>query len=164
VNKNPLFALFFLFGLFSSQQLFSQSLAPTVIASDGGFAVLPSGTISWTIGETITETFGSSNHFLTQGFQQPAPLVVNGIGNTGINTISVYPNPATDIININLANLPAGDYAVELFDLLGNKVAVMNAANTGTIVLPLGGIANGMYMLTVSSANFSQSYKVIKSK
>ena len=164
MNKRPLLTLFFLLGLISSKEVFSQSLEPTVIASDGGFAVVASGTIAWTLGETVTETFSSANNILTQGFHQPSMINVNGIGNNTIPGMSVYPNPAAESININLTHLPQDNYTIELFDILGNKVSEMNVSGNGIIFFPLTQFANGVYMLSVSSAGFSQSYKVIKSE
>lgn len=164
MKKYPLLLLLFILALVSPKQSSAQSLQPTVIASDGGFAVLSSGTISWTLGEVVTETFSSPSNFLTQGFQQPSLVLMNHVGDVEPNLLFVYPNPATDLININLSYLPAGEYKIELFDLLGNKVADMNIVNSGFFSLPLSPYANGMYMLTVSSANLTQSYKVIKSK
>lgn len=161
--NDPLKLLLFLLAFFSLREINAQSLAPTVIASDGGFAVVSSGTISWSLGETVTETFTSTNNFLTQGFQQPSGLNLNGVGTASIPGLNVYPNPATDVININL-NAAQGLYTIELFDLLGNKVSAINVMNPGIVSLPLSEFANGVYMLTVSSAGFSQSYKVIKSK
>jgi hypothetical protein len=164
VYKTPIITLLFLFAFVFTQTAKAQSLEPTVIASDGGFAVLGSGTIAWTLGETVTETFSNANNSLTQGFHQPSLINVNGIGGVAIPGMSVYPNPAAESININLTHLPAGDYSIALFDVLGNKVSEMNVADNRIVFLPLTPFANGVYLLTVSSVSFSQSFKVIKSE
>jgi len=57
--------------------LHGQSLTPQVIASSGGYFTNGSGSLSWTIGETITETFTAGSSQLTQGFQQPDVVKVN---------------------------------------------------------------------------------------
>jgi hypothetical protein len=164
VYKPPVFLLLFLLAFVSIQTAKAQSLEPTVVASDGGFAILPSGTIAWTLGETVTETFSSAGNILTQGFHQPSLINVNGIGGVVIPGMSVYPNPAAESININLTHLAKGNYSIALFDVLGNKVSEMNVSDNGIVFLPLTEFANGVYMLTVSSAGFSQSFKVIKSE
>jgi hypothetical protein len=151
-------------GIISSPAVFSQSLQPTVIASDGGFATLTSGTISWTLGETVTETFSSSSNYLTQGFQQPSLVLMNSVGTTGPGKALIYPNPATELITIDLHYLPLALYTIELTDLLGNKISYMSGQNSAVFTFPLSDIANGVYLLTVSSPGFLQSYKVIKSK
>lgn len=160
----PIVSLFFFVALFFVQTAKAQSLEPTVIASDGGFAVLPSGTIAWTIGETVTETFTGTGNILTQGFHQPSSINLNGVGGVPAPGMSVYPNPAAEGININLTHLAAGEYTVQLFDVLGNKVAEVTAYDNTIVFLPLTEFANGVYMLTVSSVSFSQSFQVIKSE
>ena len=52
----------------------AQSLVPTVIASAGGYQTNVGISLSFTIGETNTQTLTSANHMLTQGFQQPFEL------------------------------------------------------------------------------------------
>lgn len=49
----------------------AQSLTPNVIASAGAYISNSTGSLSFTIGETITQTLSSTTHKLTQGFQQP---------------------------------------------------------------------------------------------
>jgi len=53
---------------------YTQSLTPQVIASAGGYQTSAAGSLSFTIGETITQTVMSPTHMLTQGFQQPLEL------------------------------------------------------------------------------------------
>lgn len=62
--------------LFFSAGVSAQSLSPQVIASSGGFFSNGSGSLSWTLGETMTETFTGGSNQLTQGFQQPEMVKV----------------------------------------------------------------------------------------
>ncbi|MBK7761888.1 MAG: hypothetical protein IPI46_00760 [Bacteroidetes bacterium] len=55
----------------------AQTLSPQVIASAGGFQSNAAGSLSFTIGETNTQTLTSANHMLTQGFQQPYKMTLN---------------------------------------------------------------------------------------
>jgi hypothetical protein len=55
----------------------AQSLSPQVIASSGSYFSNGSGSLSWTLGETMTETFIAGSSQLTQGFQQPDAVKVN---------------------------------------------------------------------------------------
>jgi gliding motility-associated-like protein len=49
----------------------SQSLARTVIGSQGDYYSSPTVSVAWTVGEVMSETYAPSNYFLTQGFHQP---------------------------------------------------------------------------------------------
>lgn len=59
--------------------VFSQSLSPEVISSSGDHFQNAGGSISWTLGETVTETFTGASIVLTQGFQQPFGIQITGI-------------------------------------------------------------------------------------
>ena len=49
----------------------AQSLARTVIGSQGGYYSSSTLSVAWTVGEVMSETYAPSNYFLTQGFHQP---------------------------------------------------------------------------------------------
>jgi len=52
-------------------QLCAQSFSLEVIGSAGTFATSANGSMAWTIGEVMTETYTSADNFFTQGFHQP---------------------------------------------------------------------------------------------
>lgn len=58
-------------------QVGAQSLSPQVIASSGGYYSNAAGSLSFTVGETVTQTYTSGSNMLTQGFQQPFELNIN---------------------------------------------------------------------------------------
>lgn len=49
----------------------AQSLSLEVVGSSGTYATSQYGSMAWTIGEVMTETYPSSEHYFTQGFHQP---------------------------------------------------------------------------------------------
>lgn len=51
--------------------IYTQSLAPSVISSSGDYFQSTNYSLSWTLGEIMTETFFNGSNVLTQGFQQP---------------------------------------------------------------------------------------------
>ena len=91
----------------------AQSLAPTVVASQGNYFWSPNVSVAWTLGEVMSETYSSSNHFLTQGFHQPNLRqevsfdFFNGFSPNGdgindwwnIPVLGNYPNNSVVIIN-----------------------------------------------------------------
>ncbi len=58
---------------------FAQILSPQVIAASGSYNAGASGSLSWTLGETMVETYSGGGYMLTQGFQQPISVAVSGI-------------------------------------------------------------------------------------
>ena len=171
MKKNVLFILC----LFFIIKGFTQDLNPEVIATSGEYFSGANGSLSWTIGEPVTETFSGVNAILTQGFQQNTYIIVaiESMQDDDFQ-ISVYPNPANDLINIHL-NVKS-DVIIELFDIQGKKLSCLPrsegrtywgekvAANTTLKQLNLNNFAIGSYILriTTTNGNLLKSYKIEK--
>ena len=101
------------------------SLSREVIAAGGDFFVSPVGSLSWTLGETVIETFESNaiNIILTQGFQQPDELPVGirqlSSGNVFVN---LYPNPSVHFVRLDIKHDSNSKIRVELVDILGRTI------------------------------------------
>ncbi len=154
----------FILCLFFIIKGFSQDLNPEVIATSGEYFSGANGSLSWTIGEPVIETFAGVNAKLTQGFQQNTYLVVAIEDMQDDNfQISVYPNPANDLINIHL-NVKS-DVIIELFDIQGKKLFIEKVeANTTLKQLNLNNFAIGSYILRITgtNGNLLKSYKIEK--
>lgn len=61
----------------ASCSLHAQSLSQQVIASAGGLMSSSTASLSFTVGETQTQTLTAAGHTLTQGFQQPFTLTLH---------------------------------------------------------------------------------------
>jgi hypothetical protein len=59
----------------ASLQSPAQTLSPTVLATSGGYSTGGGYSLSYTVGETIVTTLQVGNYLLTQGFQQPTPML-----------------------------------------------------------------------------------------
>ena len=94
--KRYLFILItMLFALSSGAQIKQE-----VISSAGGYSVNGDLSISWTLGETIIPTFKSRDLVLTHGFQQRLILTTVEENIEVSVKIKVFPNPASDVVNI----------------------------------------------------------------
>lgn len=71
-------------------------MAQQVVTTSGNFDESDSFSLSWTVGEPITETFSTGEFFLTQGFQQPWDIMPTQLVNitAGWSGISGYIDPA----------------------------------------------------------------------
>ena len=73
-------------GLLPGASLIAQVVAPTVtpqpkvVGSTGGFLTGSSGTVSFTVGESMIPTYTASADILTLGFQQDTPPVSDSLG------------------------------------------------------------------------------------
>lgn len=156
--------LFFLFLLTASLTLSAQvTLAPSVIASGGGYAESGNISISWTLGEVAVSTLTGGSMMLTQGFQQPFDIGV-GIGEKEVFcNISVYPNPVKDELRIRFDMVKPGDFLMEVQDVTGRLVGQLQHKQVSPgdiILLNTSSYTNGVYFLKVFSKD-NQLVRVI---
>jgi hypothetical protein len=94
-------------------------------------------------------------------------LILNGKATTGVNenttnvestTLSVYPNPATDVLNISLSNGTAIE-TVNIYNISGKLV---NNSKLNGNQIDISQLNNGVYMLEVLTANGSFKTKFVK--
>jgi len=107
--------------LFSSTIGFSQQLSHQVLVPAAGLAMAGVISYSQTIGETAVEIMGNAGFELTQGFQQPSIQISPGVAPTGTG-VDVYPNPATDLVNVKFFGLDARKFTVDLINVTGTIV------------------------------------------
>lgn len=97
-------------------------------------------------------------------------LILNGKINTSINqaniiantNLVVYPNPATDLININISNASFKNSSITISSVSGQQImnSTMNGANAQ---LNIEGLSNGVYFVTVVNENgFNKTVKFVK--
>jgi hypothetical protein len=85
---------------------------------------------------------------------------------TGIDSISIYPNPAKDVINIAF-DASNGDYNVTVTDMLGRTVitnSYKELFGNQNIELPVSQLNAGHYIMTIKNGNTSYSSKFVVSK
>ena len=101
-----------------------QSLELSIVTSGGDFVTGNSATLSWTLGEMVTETVSTTDHYLTQGFQQPFNELMTSVEPiTEQATVSIYPNPAKDHVYIDITmGSRSSCYRIEIMDMTGAMV------------------------------------------
>ncbi len=92
------------------------------------------------------------NYYGTYG----AELLIDNIhieGGVGINdnenNVSIYPNPANNVVNVNAAS---NINNVEIFNMMGQKVAAFDANDTN-VQINTTALSNGMYMMRITTEN-----------
>lgn len=143
----------------------SSQLKQDVIASAGGFNAAPGISISWTLGETIIPTFTSTDNtlILTHGFQQQ--LIITAIEeNLGtLVDIKVFPNPASDNVNIRFGEAPDAEVNLTVVSSQGKPVKII-VIEAGTLEeqINLQELPAGIYYLRLTKGKLSNVYKVVK--
>ena len=84
----------------------------------------------------------------------PPPVGINDVDAPGIN---IFPNPATDVVNIELAS----DAMLTLCDIRGVQIYYAPAGKGNTAV-NLSGYNPGVYILKLKTGEYSRSYRILK--
>jgi len=134
-----------------------------VIASAGGYNAAANISISWTLGETIIPTWSSSGLILTHGFQQQIIITAVEENLENVVKITVFPNPASDNVNIIFEEPLDGEVKIFMLNSLGNLVKTdfiepaMVEKNINLQDLPAG-----VYYFRLVKGILSNVYKVVK--
>ena len=154
--------------------LLAQTSDQYIIATQGGFSEGRSISMSWTIGDLVTEPAILTEAIFTQGFQQPT-ISVKEIAdhNTTENvtsttkaydfTASVYPNPVGTNVNVTVDN-EEKEYFLDVLDQSGRLLS-RNKSRNNKEVLNLSALPAAQYVLRISLIDSQQSkvFQIIKS-
>jgi hypothetical protein len=152
-----------IFSAFFALSVSAQTTKQEVIASAGGYNTSGTLAISWTLGETIIPTFSSGSLILTHGFQQDIWITDVEKNIDSPVKVTIFPNPASDKINISFDEPLDAEVRVFLHDSQGKlvKTDVIENATTQT-EMNLQDIPAGIYYLKLIKGNLSNVYKVVK--
>ncbi len=153
------------FCVFGFGTVFSQITQYQVISTSGDFYKKENASLSWTLGECVTETLVSTNTILTQGFQQ-SHYYVTAINNVVINglKVNVFPNPSTDYITVSFENrINNQNFTIEIFDLQG-KILFTDKFEADKAQLNMSQYVSGIYLLKVTDNDNqnSSNFKIQK--
>lgn len=142
----------------------AQTCTPSIISTTGDFYANASGSVSFTIGEPIIETYSDPSNILTQGFQQTdySFVGIKNIVSTKVE-VNVYPNPFSSEFTIN--NTGDKQLYAEITDMTGKTICKMNLTSGLNEINP-GNLSASLYILRIydSSGSEVQAFKMIKNK
>lgn len=128
----------------------AQSVTPQVVATSGDYYNGSSANLSWTLGEVAIDTYVGSSNQLTQGFQQPE-IRFSELENFAQDlVVSLYPNPATSLVNLQIAN-NSETLQLQMYDASGKLILSGIYVSNENHPIYLTGLADGFYLLKISS-------------
>jgi hypothetical protein len=118
--------------------------------------VVASGFLNTANNSNSMNTFGLWVATAAGGNMIPLPANTTSILNIADNAeVTMFPNPSSDYVSIQLSTIENVNYQIELIDLQGRVVLSKQFNNNGqnvlTNVLNVSDISNGTYTLSVSS-------------
>ncbi|MBR9920142.1 MAG: T9SS type A sorting domain-containing protein [Bacteroidetes bacterium] len=77
--------------------------------------------------------------------------------------LTVYPNPTTDLVYLDIDDSLTGNARISLMDQLGRMISTQNQQLLGgeTIELPLNGLSSGLYFLRLETENGQISKRLL---
>lgn len=133
--------------------------------SSGGEAYGSNGLISYSVGQTVFKAQNGSNGSVLQGVQQAFEIsVILGLDEAiGINLLmSLYPNPAIDVLTLQVEQYSLDQLSYFLFDLSGRLLEEKKVQNNQTNI-DLNGLPSSVYLLKIKSKNREiKNFKIVK--
>ena len=102
---------------------------------------------------------------ILEGIENSSPTVIDRvhveIEDFSSAPISVYPNPASDLINIDLRSMDSDISQMKIFDVMGREVMnIISADGGGVIQQDISLLKNGLYLLRIVDSN--KKIKIVK--
>jgi len=144
----------------------AQTVTPTVYSNQGGYNVASGGSISWTVGEPISETYTTSTKMTTMGFHQPELGLATLIKEQSTQTeFLIFPNPVKESLTVSFKDLDIGIYKIQLFDDLGKLVFKTESEikqDSKMVSIDLSQFAAGNYFLRIANSQLDKTVKIFK--
>lgn len=137
--------------------------AQQVISSSGNALKNSAGSLSFTLGELVIDTKNAGATTITQGFHQTKLTItaINVLREQKIS-ISAFPNPTNDFVNLKIEKGEIRDIGFTLFDLHGKVLSNQKIESTNTEV-SFSGYNSGNYLLKViQKGKEIQTFKIVK--
>ena len=84
--------------------------------------------------------------------------------NCNVSTVSVFPNPASNNLNVRISSVEKKQFAIKLSDLAGRTILKTRTTvdkGSETVQLPVQSVSNGIYQVTVTNGkNKPEVFKV----
>ena len=132
--------------------------------ASGGDATGSGGTVAYSIGQVVYTTNTGSSGSVAQGVQHAYEIFTVGIKETELNiSLSVFPNPTTDNLSLQISDYNSAKFSYQLYDmqgkLLSNGQVTALQTQINTASLP-----SATYFVNVVTQDNKQvqSFKIIK--
>jgi hypothetical protein len=147
---------------------YAQGLTPQSVNSGGTKMTQANGSLSFTVGELVVlSQTDSDGNTLGGGFTAGATLTTASIQETdaAILDVKVYPNPTSELVNIQINHSTIDQVVVTITDLQGKEVYNGKYAGISIIIgINTASYATGTYVLSLKNLNNQVlgTYKIIK--
>lgn len=133
--------------------------------ASGGNASGSGGSASYSIGQTVYNTYTGTNGSVAQGVQQPYEIsIVTEVKEASDITLSfmVYPNPTTNFLKLKVENYTSENLMYQLYQLDG-KILETKKMESLEVSITMEHLASGIYFLKITELDKDiKTFKIIK--
>lgn len=129
----------------------------------GGNANNASGSVAFSIGEVVFNSFSNTNYNITHGVQHGIEVfLVETSDIIGTFSAKVFPNPSSEQIQIQLPSNLKELYVCKLVDVNGKEL-INHLTNESSVIFDISSFEASTYYLIISTDNQAiQTFKIIK--
>lgn len=84
------------------------------------------------------------------------------ISETGINRLKIYPNPASDIVSIEINEQNSKDFTLSVYDISGKLNHIESSHSNNKIVFSVRHLNRGIYLVELKTNSLRKTMKLIK--
>ena len=135
---------------------FSQS--GEAIGASGGIVQVQGVNLKWNIGNLVNGLMTSNGVQLSNGYYVQQELELLSVERPGmVSKIIIYPSPAQNEIRLTIA----ANVSVTITDLNGREIKIKQLTPSDNVI-NVSDLITGIYIVSVSSENKTNNYKLIK--
>ena len=162
--KDSLFLLISFCFCFCFYGLKAQTIHQSINASGGNISGA-NGKISYSVGQVFYTVKGGHNGTASEGVQQPYEIsvITETIETEGINlSATIYPNPASEILMLNIGNYEVSDLFFQMYDITGKLLEERKITDIETTI-DMSNKAKAIYFLRLFTQKQEiKSFRIIK--
>lgn len=147
-------------------QFYTWSVSPEEAGIITGDSLV--GTIAWDIDfigiAEITVTAENDCGISPSSFPHSVNVLLDGIGENQSLIVEIYPNPASNMLNISFKNIKGENLTMELFSVQGLSVLnreVSNSGNENHLEIDISNLSQGIYFLSIKSNGIQIGYQKV---
>lgn len=137
--------------------------AQTVITTAGDHVENDGISVTWTLGEVVTETLSHDNLILSQGQQQFTVRLISAIGEKHELALAVYPNPTNNALSVAFSGDGKSSLMLTLHNSLGSEIRQQKLTSNQENTISMAEYPAGVYIITIKDQKeILRSFKIIK--
>jgi len=155
-NREVIIAAFLCFSL-------STGYAQEAVTASGGDGVGAGGSVAYSVGQVAYTANSGTTGLVSQGVQQAYEIFPVDTKETDLNVVlSVFPNPTTNELILQIAHFNNKKLFYQLFDSQGKSITSSQITDNQTII-KINDLPAAIYFLTISQNKRQiKSFKIVK--